>query len=267
MSGKRSQKKKSQIMSLVDIVIPVYGQFELLLKCLDSIHNAFKTTLFKIIIVDDNSPEKFILPDEYRNFNVTLKRNTKNFGFPKTCNIGARQGQSPLIFFLNSDVVLEENSGDILVKTMDDPTIGIAGMKLLFPEGLTQEQHKIRPAGKIQHVGHSFNITGDPHHMFVGWGTDNPRVNQFRDVPSVTGAALMVRRNLFKMVKGFDEIYGRGTFEDVDLCFSVLSLGGRIVIQPEAVGTHFVGGSSAEQGFGFPLSQNKQLFYNKWDKK
>lgn len=76
----------------------------------------------------------------------------------------------------------------------------------------------------------------------------------------------MTRRVLWDQLGGFQEVYGAGTFEDMDYCFSVRSLGGRIVFLPSARATHFVGGS-IKQGAGqqgFPLQVNETIFKGRW---
>ncbi|KYK25804.1 hypothetical protein AYK26_07680 [Euryarchaeota archaeon SM23-78] len=146
-----SRKRQKTTRSLVSIIIPVYGRFDLLEKCLNSIPDIPD---YHIVLVDDNSPEEN--KDEFylsinREQHVTFIRNKENKGFAATCNIGADRSRSPLLFFLNTDVILHENAIDHLVREMDEPSTGICGMKLLFPEfpeGVPQEG---RPPGKIQH--------------------------------------------------------------------------------------------------------------------
>lgn len=261
--GKRYKSKKS---ALVDIVIPVYGRFDLLTQCLDSIPAAFDTVPYNIILVDNNSPDK---GQFYSNSPYTIIQNQDNYGFIRACNDGASKGRSPLIFFLNSDVILEPGSGKELVKTLDDPTVGIAGMKLLFPshEQIQKSQlnPQIRPSGLVQHIGLGTNIRREVVHLFIGWAADNPKVNAVSDVMAVTGAALLVRRNLFHQVGGFDKDLGLGTYEDVCLCMAIRKLGYNIRVNPKAVGTHFVGASSEKYQKYFPLNKNYHTFLAKWE--
>ena len=89
---------------------------------------------------------------------------------------------------------------------------------------------------------------------------------------AVTGACLMTKREVWrKVIKiyqesgdktggALNEVYGRGTYEDVELCFVARSLGYKVIYQPLAAGTHFVGGSSAMQKEGFPLGRNEMIF-------
>ena len=262
----RKRKKKTK-KSLVDIIIPVYGRFDLLTQCLESIPEAAGTIPYSITIIDNNSPD---IPDKfYSQFpDVEVSINGKNEGFIRACNRGERMGSAPLVFFLNSDVILEPGSIDQLVRSMDDPKVGIVGMKLLFPNPTQLHESKlnpdIRPANKVQHVGLTTNIRGEVVHVFIGWSSDSKKVNSIRDVMAVTGAALMVRRPLFRRVGGFDKDFGQGTYEDVSLCMEIRKIGYNVIVNPEAVGTHFVGASSEAYQAQFPLNQNYRIFVDKW---
>jgi GT2 family glycosyltransferase len=195
----------------------------------------------------------------------------KNTGFPAACNRGARFGYSPLLFFLNDDVVMYPNSLDKLVRAMDEPTVGAVGMKLLFP--LNSKDNK-RPAGKVQHVGLSTNVKGDFIHNFVGWSPDNPRVLRIKESYAITGAAMMTRKSLFIKAKGFNEEYGLGTFEDVEYCLTLRDMGYNIRIEQEAIGEHYVGATAMDKKIQYPLQQNQmllmqhrknQLLYTEWE--
>lgn len=263
------KKKRTQpIKTLVDVVIPVYGQFELLSLCLERLKIAMDAHSIKhnVILVDNHSPD---IPHRFYDSlsDITLVRNKENLGYPKACNIGARRKQSPLIFFLNSDVLLESDSVERLIRKMDDPNTAIVGMKLLFPDdagkyGLTQNQ-QIRPSKTVQHVGIATNIRGDFVHIFLGWSADHPKVNQMYEVYAVTGAAMMVRRSVWNMLGGFDENYGMGTYEDVDLCIHARARGYNVIVDIDAVGTHYVGATSEKYKIWYPQQVNKMYLLQK----
>ena len=233
----------------------------LLINCLQSIPDAAGEIPYNIIIVDNGSN-----PDEikkYREYGkaqfgdkLHILEQHRNTGFPAACNRGARFGYSPLLFFLNDDVVLYPHSIDKLVRVMDDPTVGAVGMKLIFPKDSTYPR---RPAGKVQHVGLSTNIKGEFIHNFVGWSPDNPRVLAVKESYAITGAALMTRKVLFKQAKGFNEEYGAGTYEDVEYCLVLHDMGYNIRIEQEAIGEHFVGATALDKQIQYPLHQNREL--------
>lgn len=253
--------------ALVTIVIPVLGRFDLLSQCLAAIPNAAKKTSYEVILVDNASPKEEAIKFYGDVYDYTVIRNQTNVGFPKACNQGARKSKSPLLFFLNSDVILGENAIDELVKSMDDPSFGIVGMLLLFPEYAEGLRQDIRPSGKVQHVGMDTNVRGDWIHTFVGWDSNNPKIKQQKECYAVTGAALMTRRRLFIQVGGFDEEYGFGTYEDVDYAMKIRELGYNVMVNVNSVGVHYTGASSEAYRIGFPVEKNKMLFLGKWAQK
>jgi len=264
MSRKR-RKKPQEPQTLVDVCIPVHGRFDLLQKCLEAIPEAFGDIIYRIFIFDNASPkdEADIFYKEIDR-SVRVVRSKTNIGFPKACNRMVSSGKSPLIFLLNSDVLLGAGSVDLLVREMDDTSIGVVGMKLIFPLEHAGLNEQIRPSGQLQHIGLTTNIRAEIIHAFMAWNPDHPRVMAQRDVFAVTGAALMTRRNIWSKVGGFDEIYGHGTFEDADYCMSVREIGYNVVVEPKAAGIHYTGASAEKYGLGYNLHHNHSSFMQKW---
>ena len=271
---KRSYNKPQRINTLLDIVLCVYGRFDLLDKCLKAIPDAANGITYSITLVDNNSPDKEEADNFYRSISdntqkIHIIRNKTNIGFPKACNQGAKKGTAPLIFQLNTDVILEPDSINKMVMALDDPEIGVVGMKLVFPDDaldLRQNPH-VRPAGKVQHVGLATNIRGDFFHIFLGWSPDHPKVNNVRETYAVTGAALMTRRSLWRKVNGFNEQYGLGTWEDVEYCIAVRQLGYNIIVETKALGTHYTNASAEKYGIPYPLDINRMMFMSRWSGK
>ena len=267
MSKKQVRKKREQ--NLVDICIPVYGQFELLEKCLLSIPEAAGNISYQIYIFDNNSPIEEV-GSFYTDLDKSIRviKNKTNIGFPGSCNRMVAAGRSPLLFLLNSDVILHKDSIDNLVKVMDEPKVGVVGMKLIFPEE-TDLPHKMgqRPSGKLQHIGLTTNIRAEVQHAFIGWSPDHPRVNAQSEVFAVTGAAMMTRRDIWRRVGGFFEGYGMGTYEEVDFQMVVRELGYNILVEPEASGIHYTGATAERYGLGYNLRNNQMLFMQRWGSK
>lgn len=254
--------------TLLDIIILVMGRFDLVKQCLDAIPLAAGNVTHRIIILDNASPkeEADVFYKQYPN--VKVIRSKANLGFPRGCNEAVKFGSSPLLFFLNDDVILKPESIKLMVKELDDPQIGVVGMKLIFPEFTDLPQNEMtRPAGKVQHIGLSSNIHGDFIHQYIGWSPDHPKVNAMRDVYAVTGAALMTRRELFRRAKGFYEDYGLGTWEDVDYCLTIRAMGYNVIVVPQAEGIHHTGATATTYNLRYPLSENKFVFLRRWSDK
>jgi GT2 family glycosyltransferase len=265
----RKQKHQSKPKPILDVVITTGGRFDMLSKCLEALYREAENNPIAIYLVDNASPaeeyrdnsEMFSKREDSNVCDWKVKHFSQEVGFPASNNEGARMGSAPLIMFLNDDVELQDGSIKEIVKTLDDPTIGVVGIKLLFPLSSTSP---IRPAGKVQHIGMALNIRGDIEHPLVGWTQDNPKTKISREVVSVTGACLTIRRSLFNKVGGFSLEYGMGTWEDVDLCFKVRQLGQRIWVNCDALGHHYVGATQEKKNRGYPLQQNRMVFQTKW---
>ncbi len=244
---------------------------------------------YRLILVDDKSPDPESMVGIYAALpsSVTLIRNPENEGFPASANIGAAAGQAPAILFLNTDVVVQSGAITTMLSTLHessktlprnqyfdtddykDAAAGIVAPKLIFAEN---SPHSQTTPGHIQHAGMAFNISGLPIHTCVNWSADHPKVNRRRSVQIVTGACLMTRRELWNaawtnyQTRGdttrgaFNEVYGRGTFEDIEFCLAVRGYGHKVIYEPGAVATHLVGGSSALQNQGYNLERNTSVF-------
>ena len=250
--GVASSKKVEVILpSLVDIVIPNRGRYDLLGKCLDAIPLAAKNISYNVWICDNGSSKedatKFYT--EYikdRRIHPTIFPDAK--GYPLACNLAAKRGKSPLILILTSDVFLHEGSLDMLVREMDDPKNGLVGMKLLFPP-----ESPNGPAEKVQHVGLSVSIRADIQHQFISWRADHPKVLAMRKCFAVTGAVFLTRRNLWKTIGGFYLGYGLGTYEDVEYAVKIRGLGYNVIVS-QATAYHIVNATASAYGFTYPLN-------------
>jgi GT2 family glycosyltransferase len=266
MSRKRHRRKKQQRPQvLVDVCIAVYGRFDLLAKCLEAIPDAIGDITYQVYLFDNDSPREDA--DEFYptlDRSIRVIRSKHNLGFPKACNRMANASKSPLIFLLNSDIILDTGSIDLLVREMDNLKTGVVGMKLVFPEDAKGLEPNRRPAGKIQHIGLTTTIKTEIIHPFMGWSVDHPRVMAQREVFAVTAAAMMTRRSIWRKAKGFDEVYGGGTFEDVDFCCAVREMGYNIVVEPKASAVHYTNATAEKYGIGFPLHQNQMIFMQRW---
>jgi len=254
-------KKNKTPTTLLDICILTSGCVDLFEKCIDAVLTQHKSVSSRIHVMINCPPD-----DTVSKYNEVIKklpssarvdrRTGAMLGFPAAANRLMKQGLSPLILFVSDDVILHPNCIDTLIKRMDDPTIGLCGLKLLFPDTSTEPG---RPAGKVQHVGHIMNIRGEIEHIFIGWDAVHPKTCISRECFSVTGASFIVRRNLFMKAHGFYEGYGAGTFEDVDLAITIRNLGSKIFIDADATAYHYVGATVKLLKKGFPLQENAMI--------
>jgi GT2 family glycosyltransferase/glycosyltransferase involved in cell wall biosynthesis len=242
---------------IVSIIIPVYNKFELTYQCVKSIQEQGARIPYEIIIVDDCSRDETILASFAFTGGVRLVRNTTNLSFVRTCNRGFEVARGEYVVFLNNDTQVKPFWLDELYETMRrDDKIGIAGSKLLYPDGRLQEC-----GGIIWRMGDGWN-----------WGRDqdpdDPRFCYMRDSDYVSGAALMIKSSLFKELGKFDEYYVPLYYEDTDLCFKVRKLGYRTVVQPASEVIHFEGASAGTSVTGTGVKRfqavNHRKFFDRW---
>ena len=243
---------------LVDIVVPIFNHPDLVEECIGRMESTTSVT-YKLILVDDASTDPKMRPYLSTKRGVRVDRNFQNQGFGATCNKGARGGYSKYIVFLNSDCTPLPGWLDLLVEAAEkDPKLGVAGSLLLFhPESPSG------PGGMVQHAGMCFDVHRRPQHRFIAWPPDHPKVREYRDdLQAVTGACLLTRRSLWNDIGGFWKGYGKGTFEDVELCLQAKVRGKNICYVPDSMLYHRVG-ASTDPDVGFPIQQNYITYMNR----
>jgi O-antigen biosynthesis protein len=250
-----SRKRKHGVSHQVDVVIVTGGRWDFLKECLDALDNV------NIFVIDNASDAEERIQNASLFEDIQSKRLQQPLGYASANNEGARMGSAPYILFLNDDCILKEGAVEAMLESFRDPQVGIVGVKLTFP---TTSTHPNRPAGKVQHVGLALNIRGEVIHPLVGWSPDNPKTCITREVWGVTGACLMTRRSIFSKLGGFETVYGMGTYEDADLCLKVRSSGAKIILNANALGTHYTGATAEKKNVSFPLQFNSMTFKSRW---
>lgn len=260
MSKNRSRKSVSR--SLVDVALLTAGCVDIPVfrECVSAIKREMQTVDSSLYVFRDNNPaETRQAYDEILSTvpSVRSKHHSgANVGFPRGANSVIRSGTSPLVLFISDDIILHEGTLKKLVEVMDNQEIGLCGLKLTFPE---DSRDPGRPAGRVQHIGHAIDIRGEVVHPLMGWKPDNPKCSVSKEVQSVTGAVFMVRRNVFLKSGGFFEGYGRGYFEDVDLCLTIRNMGFKVWVSTEATATHYTGATFIKKNEPVPMEVNRML--------
>lgn len=195
----------------------------------------------------------------------------KNVGFARGNNIGAEYADTEYILFLNNDTLPQAG----FIKRMEEgmrPNIGIVGALLIFGE---QRDEKITidgvettfhaSKGKVQHAGiyYTKSETPEPYEYGRELMTHELDIMKPKVVPSVTGACMLVRKNMFRNLGGFSPEFLNG-WEDTDLCLRAKeAFNLSCYYQPTAKVIHYV--SRAEGRFKHE-DQNKAVWKKKWHK-
>lgn len=154
---------------LLDICILTAGRYDLLDKCLEHIIPEMRPE-YSLNVFNNGYPSPQYTEIYKKYPQARTKQANQNIGFPGGANTAIRMGKAPLALFISDDIFIRPGTIDTLIRRMDDSTIALCGLKLLFPEGSTDPT---RPAGKVQHVGHAINIRGEVVHPLMAWSAEN----------------------------------------------------------------------------------------------
>jgi GT2 family glycosyltransferase len=204
-----------------DCVIVNYNSQDTLKKCIDSLLAEDIQKINKIIVVDNDSKdnsEKFLLDYD----GVNLISLEENVGFARGCNIGATYSESEYIFFLNPDTVIQNsNLEKMLLAFKENNRLGIVGPKIYNSDGSFTKTCRNFPNLK-NFLVHQFSL--DKLFKNHVWIIDQDSSSSSSIVPTIIGAAFMVRKDIFDKLKGFDEDYFV-YFEEVDFCYRANVIG------------------------------------------
>jgi len=238
------------------IIIPVFNKVEFTFQCLRSLLREIDFDDTEVIVVNNASTDATTrLLAHFRGL-VTVINNEENRGFVDACNQGAKLARGEYLVFLNNDTVVLPGWLKHLRETVEsDPTVGAVGSMFLYEDG------------RVQEAGAGVWRNGAAFHYGWGGSPDDRRYNFAREVDYCSGASLLVRRELFERLDGFDPRYAPAYYEDVDICFGVRSLGYKVVYQPMSRVVHHEGATAGrDTSTGFKRYQviNRAKFVEKW---
>jgi GT2 family glycosyltransferase len=224
---------------LVSIIIPSKDHVDILKRCIQSILDKTKYKNYGIVIVDNQSTD-----DETFEYYASLEHNPKikilhydkPFNFSVINNYAVDNIDAPYILFLNNDTeVISSEWLSAMLEHAQRECVGAVGAKLLYPNNL------------IQHAGVILGITGTPGQKGVAGHSHKYLPNKFvgyflrsqiiGNYSAVTAACLMMRKDIFKEIGGFNEDIAIA-FNDVDLCLRIRSAGYLIIYTPYSLIYH-----------------------------
>jgi GT2 family glycosyltransferase/glycosyltransferase involved in cell wall biosynthesis len=255
----RSQFNLAPATPQISVVILNHGKSILTTQCvLDVLGDSSVEGIVEIVVVDNgSSAEEFArlalnLPPAIRVVRLGVNR-----FFGEGNNIGAEASRGQYVLFLNNDAFVSNGTIGALRSAFDRcGDCGAAGPRFVYPDGRIQEAGAtVSSDGIVTQRGKLLeNLAG--------------RFDKFESVPYISAACLMLPRDLFDALGGFDLAWEPAYYEDVDLCLKVATAGKHVYYCPDAVVHHIENATSMETTFGFRLENivaiNREKFISRW---
>ena len=187
-------------------------------------------TNYDVILIDNASHDRSVAFVRKKFPNVEIVQNRHNLGFAVANNVGLRLAQArsaDYVILLNNDVVVSLNwLADFVAEMEKIPDLGVAGCKLLFPDGT------------IQHLGGRVQLPEVIAQHPYQFEPDQNQITQAQDADYVTGAAFAISRRALEIVGVLDELFSPFYFEETDYCYRARAAGLRIVLLPMVSAIH-----------------------------
>ena len=247
---------------LVSIMIPTYNGYGILKNCIDSIIKKTSYKNYEIIVVNNNcDDEQTIKYLEYINAlgNIKVIDYNKPFNYSAINNFAVKSAKGDVLVLLNNDTeVINDDWLRELVSHALRPEIGAVGAKLLYPDNT------------IQHAGVIIGFGGAAGHCHYKINNEDTgyygRANLLQNYSAVTGACMVIKKELYQKVNGLDENLAVA-FNDIDFCLKILELGYYNVYSPYALLYHH---ESKSRGFEDTVEKQSRFreevnyFNKKW---
>lgn len=244
---------------LVSVCIVNWNCHELLRGCLESLAADQHAVPLEVIVVDNGSKDGApdMVAQEFPD--VILIRNDSNRGFSRANNQAASCARGRYLFFLNNDTIVPSGALEGLVDyALAHPRAGIVGPRLREPGGRIQVSYRLRPTVPVLlHRTSLMRWTGIFRRAYQNCRRQACPGEQTAEVEVLMGAAMLIPRDVFEAVGGWDEDFTFGG-EDIDLS-SRIGLEHQVVYHPDVEIVHF-GRSSTRQHIGYAVAHTNAGF-------
>lgn len=218
----------------VDVVIVNYNAGAVLLDCVRSVLPQCR----RVIVVDNASHDDSLAlleQDASLMQQTHIIRNDQNLGFAKACNIGAHAAEGSHLLFLNPDCVAANDALETLLKVLEsDDSIGMVGGQLLNPDGSEQAGGRRNIPRPSSAFVRAFGLSTLFPNTFKSFDQNQePTPKQPIQVEAISGACMMLSREFFEQIQGWDDDYFLHC-EDLDICMRINLSGKTILFVPDA---------------------------------
>lgn len=246
----------------LSVIILNYNVRYFLELCILSVQKAIQNIDAEIIVVDNNSNDDSCAMMSRCFPNVKLIQNTANLGFPKGNNIGVAQAKGEYICILNPDTVVAEDTFEkVLAFAKSKVNLGIVGCKLIDGTGnfLPESKRGVpTPWVAFTKIFGLYKISSSFGKYYAAHLTQN----QTGKVDILVGAFMVMKRELYSEIGGFDEkcfMYS----DDIDLSYMVLQKGKSNFYFHETTIIHYKGESTVRDGTYMKRFQEAMNFFYK----
>jgi glycosyltransferase involved in cell wall biosynthesis/GT2 family glycosyltransferase len=217
----------------VSILIVNWNAAALTMDCIRQVWAATEGVRYEILIADNGSCDAEVAPLRWLGAGVKLIEIGCNRFFGEANNIAVDAARGKFVCFLNNDAFVEVGWLTNLREAFKDhPQVGGVGPLFRFPDG------------RIQEGGGYVDKGGYPVRGGRGDAEASAELSQDTVVDYISAAALLVDRDLFLRVGGFDLRFEPAYYEDTDLCFKIRAAGKTVIYRPSAVVFHIEGASA-----------------------
>ena len=234
-------------MPSIDISISIvsYNTRDLLRACLQSLEARREEVALEIIVIDNNSTDGSAEMVRAEFPKVLLIEAGENLGYGRANNRGLKDARGRHFFVLNSDTEVQPGALRALVDFLDNhPKAGAVTAQLILPDGSIQPSCATDPNLMKVFWEQTYLDRLFPHNKITGGYTmTHWNYDDIREVEQVAGAAVVIRREAWQQIGGFDPAFFM-YFEDTDLCIRLRKAGWSIWFLPGARVHHKVGASS-----------------------
>ena len=244
----------TEATNLVSIILVNYNGANFLYNCLRSIEKFVNIYDYEVIVVDNFSTDDSIriIKDDFPFFKLICSKD--NLGFGKANNLAVKYAQGKYLLFLNTDTVLIEDTPKILSDYLtQNNDVGVVGARITFKDGSYQLSCGNLPNLLIEFTYKVRALLDNRwHHIFSK--VYDKMYSKVQEVGWVTGACIMMHRDVFEELDGFDESFFM-YFEDVDICKRVHEVGFKVIYYPKTSLIHLLGGS------GHSVNKKVNIYY------
>lgn len=257
---------RRRLLDLTIIVVHRNG-VPLLRECLASIADACPGLTFETIVVDNASSDGSPAMVRAEFPGMALIANKANLGFTRANNQGIRRARGRYVCLLNNDTKCQPGAFAQALRYLDEhPDIGVAGLKLLNRDGSRQLSCRRFP-GFSQALFNRYSLLTrlfprNPYsQQYLMSDLDD---NEVRNVDWVSGACMVIRRDLVAKIGGLDRRFFMYS-EDVDYCLRAWQAGTRVAYVPVGEIFHYIGQTSSKFPF-MPIVERHRSMYRFYKK-